>query len=511
MYKLSINLDNVSLRAFLYLLDQKNARRELSNTTICDYILSSPYSDMFMSRYKDPQSFRSGYAGNLSLIFDSDESQTGSKNKFTKTLDKNLKKAIADLKTSKINISDTACIIENIPDEQTYRILSVFFCLKPINAFINRKIDLSNAEGTWLPLLANKMNKSVSDFPADASQITGRGDEGRKSTLNRYTIYHYGNNWFDIIKPSYFNFCNLRYKVFLHNLLIEQDNLYFCIITCKRYDFDYNEVFEQGITFTDDSPAINSSWLDLQFNFNDMLIIRKSDLQKLLLDTVELPQSYQYMFTVSDKSILCSDGSIIDLTPYLVNDYTLLQQSANMNPNITFNEQLETELQQRVRNNLSSLINPIKQIRKYAINGEESNTIMKFIDKSIHGDFIINDYIRDKADKIILADKKTCLILYNGTKYPDLVCIFLEDAEKVERKGKRSISEYTDYVWHNSRKFEHLFFQVEAEFNMKSFKDHDTSKEKVLQSKYIFCENKTADTYISSFEVEIPVISIKDL
>src|SRR5574344_1677855 len=143
MYKLSINLDNVSLRAFLYLLDQKNTRRELSNTTICDYILSSPYSDMFMSRYKDPQSFRSGYAGNLSLIFDSDESQTGSKNKFTKTLDKDLKKAIADLKTSKINISDTACIIENIPDEQTYRILSVFFCLKPINAFINRKIDLS--------------------------------------------------------------------------------------------------------------------------------------------------------------------------------------------------------------------------------------------------------------------------------------------------------------------------------------------------------------------------------
>jgi hypothetical protein len=49
--------------------------------------------------------------------------------------------------------------------------------------------------------------------------------------------------------------------------------------------------------------------------------------------------------------------------------------------------------------------------------------------------------IRDTNNKIVWGDEKVCIILYNGTKYPDLVCIFLEDAEKVERKGPRSFSD----------------------------------------------------------------------
>ncbi len=123
---------------------------------------------------------------------------------------------------------------------------------------------------------------------------------------------------------------------------------------------------------------------------------------------------------------------------------------------------------------------------------------------------ITQDYIRDKNDTITFIEEKTCLILYNGTKYPDLVCIFLEDAEKIKKKGNRTISEYITYIWENNRRFEHKEFQVEAEYNVTSFKDHEQRKEKVLQSKSIFCENANSSLYDTSFGVQIPVISIKD-
>lgn len=55
---------------------------------------------------------------------------------------------------------------------------------------------------------------------------------------------------------------------------------------------------------------------------------------------------------------------------------------------------------------------------------------------------ITQDYIRDKNDTITFIEEKPWLILYNGIKYPDFVCIFLEDAEKIEKQGNRTISEY---------------------------------------------------------------------
>lgn len=126
------------------------------------------------------------------------------------------------------------------------------------------------------------------------------------------------------------------------------------------------------------------------------------------------------------------------------------------------------------------------------------------------GTFKIKDYERGKDDKVQYPEEKTCLILYNGTKYPDLVCIFLEDAEKIEKRGNLTISEYITYIWENNRRFEHKEFQVEAEYNVTSFRDHEQSKEKVLQSKYIFCENANSEFYDTKFDVQIPIISIKD-
>lgn len=168
-------------------------------------------------------------------------------------------------------------------------------------------------------------------------------------------------------------------------------------------------------------------------------------------------------------------------------------------------------MQDRVAQGLNSHKGLEKRLRRLAINGEESHTVMKFIDKSFNGQIRIRDYVRDGQKKILWKEEKTCIILYNGTKYPDLVCVFLEDVEKMERKGKRSFSEFSQYIWGNYKRFRHLFFEVEAEYNLTSFKRHDKDRHGVLQSKYIFCESKNRDSYLSRFDIEIPAIGIKEI
>lgn len=509
MYSIIVKKDNVAIRPFLFLLDTRNRKKEFSNTTVCDYIIEN-YPELTKD-YKSEQSFRSGYAGNFSLLFDSDESQEGRLNKNTKLIPKVLKDTFKQLTSVCVNIDSQGYFhITNIPDEKCFQILCVFFCLKPINATINKVIDLQNPENTWIPIIAKKLSCPVENFPPNQNQITGRGDNGRTSTLNRYTIYNRGNNWFDVIKPNYYNFESLRYKVFFHNLMIEQDNLYFCIFKTKNYDFSYEIVFQKGINEENGEIKTNNEWIRNRINFTDVLIIKKSILRDLLLENLDIPSSFQYIFTVIGNSLLFSDGTLIDLSPYLITDYSVLENSKNLNPNITVAE-IEKEYLSSIKEKLKSKINAKNQIRRFSINGEESNTIRKFLALCFDGSFKIKDYERNKQDDTItFTEEKTCLILYNGTKYPDLVCIFLEDAEKIERKGNRTISEYIDYIWENNRRFEHLEFQVEAEYNVTSFRDHEQSKDKVLQSKYIFCENADSEFYKTKFDVLIPVVSIKD-
>lgn len=513
MYELFVKKDNVSLRPFLYLQDKRNKGKEFSNTTVCNYFWDN-YKDFFAFEYKDRKSFQSGYAGNFSLIFDSSESQEGKTNKFTKDIPYELKRIIPNLYNLRIDVKGVYCHISNIPDETTYQLLSVFFCLKRINAKINDIIDIKDKklENPWKTLLAKKLKCSVSDFPANKLQQTGRGDIGRKSTINRYTIYNMGNNWFDVLKPNYYNFKNLRYKIFLHNLMIEQNNVYFCIVKNKTYDFDYRDIFSKAIEFNENEPIINFEWLNNQIEFNDILLVRKNDLRDLVLNNLEVPTSYQYTFErIEGNTLFFSDGHELDLTSILVTDYQTLIDSQSINPNITFNKELEESLCLQAKENMKQTVLPIKHIEKRIKHGEESNTIKKFLDLSHDGLLKVADYVRSQKDgTIIQKSMKTCLIIYNGTKYPDLICIFLEDAEKVEKKGKRSYTEYGNYIADNIERFKHLIFEVEAEFNLTSFSDHDISKNKVLQSKYIFCENAVTDFYESKFNVKIPVISIKD-
>ncbi len=508
--RLRIKIDNVSLRAFLYLFDQNNLKKELSNTTICDYVIDT-FGSVFTARYKDLKSFRSGYAGNLSLIFDSGESQFGNLNKFTKVLEPILAAHIKSLKTAQVYFDGDYCIIDNIPNIPAFRILCVFFNIKPINALINRKVNLPVPAKGWLRLILDKFQKDVSDFLPHPALETGRGTIGTKAILNRYTIYNLGQNWFDVVKPNYYNFQNLRYKIFLHSLMIEQSNLYYCFLISDNYDLDYNSIFEEGIIMKNDEPNINPTFLNKLITFDDVLIVKKDDIKDFILKNVELPKSFQYMFTIIDNSLVFDDGTIFDISQFIVNDYSALLKTKSINPNITFDTNTERDLQQKVIQGLSSTKDIEKRLKRLAVNGEESHTVMKFIDKSYKGQIKIHDYIRDDENNIIIRDLKTCIILYNGTKYPDLVCIFLEDAEKIEKKGARSFSEYSQYIWENYKRFKHFFFEVEAEFNLTSFKSHDKDLKTVLQSRYIFCESKNNDFYKSKFGINIPAIGIKDI
>lgn len=508
--KLKIKKENVSLRAFLYLLDQGNHSKELSNTTICDYIIDA-FGETFTSRYKDLKSFRSGYAGNLSLIFDSGESQSGGLNRFTKVLEPLLAAHLKALKTAQVYFDGDYCVIQNIPDKSTLSLLSVFFNLKPINAHINRRVNLPNPEEGWLGMLLNKFDRRREDFLPSPALETGRGAMGIKAIINRYTIYNLGQNWFDVIKPNYYNYHNLRYKIHLRSLLIEQSNLYYCIVKSKNFDFDYNHIFERGISIKEDEPHIKPDFLKDLLVLDEVILIRKDDVRDFILDFVELPKSFQYMFTLIGNSLVFDDGTIFDISPFMIDDYSHLLASRSINPNITYDRKREKELQDRVAQGLNSHKGLEKRLRRLAINGEESHTVMKFIDKSFNGQIRIRDYVRDGQKKILWKEEKTCIILYNGTKYPDLVCVFLEDVEKMERKGKRSFSEFSQYIWGNYKRFRHLFFEVEAEYNLTSFKRHDKDRHGVLQSKYIFCESKNRDSYLSRFDIEIPAIGIKEI
>lgn len=511
MFSLKIKLNNVSLRAFLYLLDQKNLKRELSNTTVCDYILQSyPF---FMKGYKDTASFRSGYAGNFSLLFDASCPQDGKMNKLTKTLEKALERAMKRLSSARVSFSESEnglpshCTISGIPDEETLKTLCVFFVLKPINATL--RLKAVDEKSGWIPLLKKRLSITEPFLPNSAVS-SGRGQTGTSAILSRYTIFNFGGNWFDVLKPSYFNFENLRYKLFLHSLMIEQPNLYYVIVKADRYDFSVERVFAEGITMKGEEPVLNTQWISESFSFNDVLVVKKDDFKKLIISQVSLPESLQYQFTVVGNTLVFSDGAMIDLTSVLVTKKEILEKSASINPNITFDLKEESLIREQ-HTKQKDAPKADSMMRRLAINGEESNTIMKFIEKSFLGKLLINDYKRSENGLIVTGERKTCLILYNGTKFPDLVCIFAEDAERTESRGGRTLPEYASYIWREYDKFKHKMFMVEAEFNLSSFKSHDISADYVMQSRYIFCENRTSECYVSKFGIHIPAVSIKDL
>ena len=509
LYSLKVKQNNVSLRAFLYLLDQRNRKKELSNTTVCDYILSS-FPDL-AKEYKDSASFRSGYAGNFSLLFDAATMQDGKMNKLTKTLEPILQSAMKKLISAKISFSKgktagtSYCVIDNIPDEETLHTLCVFFTLKPINATLRLKV--SDKENGWLSLLKKRL-AITGELSANPAVSSGRGQAGTIAILSRYTIFNLGGNWFDVLKPSYYNFKNLRYKLFLHSLMIEQPNLYYVIPKANRYDFSTDAIFSEGIEMKQNEPVLKANWINENFALTDVLIVKKDTFRALITSQVSLPESLQYQFTIVGNTLVFADGAMIDLTEHLVTDKSVLEKSASLNPNISFDLNQETLIR---RHNDFTKQPASAAVRRLAINGEESNTIMKFIEKSFFGKLKINDYRRGENGLIVTGDKKTCLILYNGTKFPDLVCIFLEDAERTEKRGGRSLSEYASYIWREYDKFKHKMFMVEAEFNLSSFKSHDISAEYVMQSRYIFCENRTSEYYVSKFGVHIPAVSIKDI
>ena len=508
MLNLKIPIDNVSLRAFLYLIDLRNLKKELSNTTICDYILET-FQNEFTARYKDMKSFRSGYAGNLALIFDSDEPLSGNLNKFSKALDPLLKRTIQNLKTVRIRFEGEFCLISQIPSEEDFRLLAVFFNLKPINALINRKVNLNQPEKGWLARVCRKFGLVLEDLPPHPAVETGRGQAGSTAILNRYTIYNRGNVWFDVLKPNYYNFKNLRYRLYLRSLLIEQDNLFYCIVKNRAFDFDYKTLFEKGITVEEEVPLLKKGAVNDLLELEDVILISKEKLRPLILDNLDPPRNYQYMFTLLDNFLVFQDGTMIDISGIEVKEASEFLSQANFNPNITYDSVREEVIR---KSNVSEVKRDVDfKLRRISRSGEESHTVMKFIEKSSKGLLKVRDYIRNSQGFIEYREEKTCLIVFNGTRYPDFLCVFLEDAEKVEKRGCRSLYEYSAFILENSSRFRHLMFEVEAEYNQSSFRSHDTSTQSLLKCRYIFCENKTSDLYQSRFGVSIPVVGIREI
>jgi hypothetical protein len=338
---------------------------------------------------------------------------------------------------------------------------------------------------------------------------TGRGQTGSAAILNRYTIYNRGQVWFDVLKPNYYNFRNLRYKLYLRSLLIEQDNLFYCSLKNRSFDVDFKALYESAIDVEDDTPVLNNKALNNLLELEDIILIDKEKLRPLILEHVETPRNYQYMFTLLDRFLVFQDGSMIDISGIEVKNPEEFLEKANFNPNLSYDTKAEGE----VKKNLTSEIKRDVdfKLRRISRSGEESHTVMKFIEKSNKGLLRIKDYRRDGEGFIEYGEEKTCLIVFNGTRYPDFLCVFLEDAEKVEKRGKRSFFEYASLILEEGSRFKHLFFEVEAEYNQSSFKSHDTSAESLLKCKYIFCENKSSDLYQSRFKVSIPVIGIRDI
>ncbi len=250
---------------------------------------------------------------------------------------------------------------------------------------------------------------------------------------------------------------------------------------------------------------------EVDYSLNNIIIINKEILKKRIFDIIEIPRNYQYMFTMIENAMVFPNGETIDLSELRITNQKEILNVASLNPNINIDEKLEEKIKKSISKQLDPREKAKSKMDALAVKGEESNTIMKFIERSLEGKLKFKDYTRKKDNNIEWGDVKTCLIIRSGTAYPDLLCIFKEDAESIQKQGENSISEFCEFIINNYYRFKHLIFAVEAEFNLTSFKSHDVSLNKVLQSKYIFCEYTNDSFYNSKYNVEIPVICIKDL
>jgi len=500
LFSLRIALNNVSLRAFLFLLDQKNRKTELSNTTICDYILEN-YKDWFSSQYKDFRSFRSGYAGNLSLIFDSAMSQEGRSNRFQKKKEELLDQVFRDEVILLVRFEDNYCFISRIQKETSFQILSIFFNLKQINAAINRSINLKNPRSGWgRPLINNQI--AGEDFFTPMSQLnTGRGDKGRKAILNRYTVYNYSGIWMDILKPGYYDFQDVRYKILLKSLQVEQENYFFAIPLIQGFPDNLNDFFKRYIRFKEDQPLPDHPLLEHDTSVSRTLLIHGKELMEKVKTLQARKYDFQYYFKIKQNRMIFEEGFFIDLDDFTMPDAGLLNREASLNPNLTFSEDLFSRNASLLSKKADLHASMHNRMDKVFSGGEESETVRKFLEASLEGRLKI-EYEEGQV--------KTGIILYNGTRYPDMICVFLEDLPAVLQKG--GVRNAAVKIRQQYMRYQHLFWEAEVEYDSVSFASHDKSAEMVKRSRFIFCEKSdSSGYYISHYGIKVPVVTLGDL
>jgi hypothetical protein len=317
--------------------------------------------------------------------------------------------------------------------------------------------------------------------PLNTTQ-TGRGDKGRRAILNRKTIHNYGGIWFDALPPAYYDCEYLQHKVLLRSLLVEQSNYLIAIPVLSRYALSIDQAFEALITISDDIPSYNSANIYFDTEPLQVVLIKKDEFREVVLESMPVPKSYQYSFRLDNSRLLFSGGFSIDLDQFSPVDDNEIRVLSSISPNITVSESLEREIKQGVTTKIRhhSIAARVGRIGR---SGQESETVSRFNLIAHAGKLKLQDYSRGANSVIIPGQLKTCLVVRTGTEYPDLLCIFLEDAVRVKPRGGLSLSEYVEYICANIDRFRKLMFGVEVEYNLSSFKSHDTSMQSALPRK----------------------------
>ena len=120
------------------------------NIIVCGPAIGKTYLAMHDERFVDVDGMKADYKYNLYGL-PIEEKEKGKLNKNTKLIPKILKNTFKKLTNVGINVDSKGFFhITNIPDEESFKVLCVFFCLKPINATINKVMNLQNPENTWM-------------------------------------------------------------------------------------------------------------------------------------------------------------------------------------------------------------------------------------------------------------------------------------------------------------------------------------------------------------------------
>ena len=154
---------------------------------------------------------------------------------------------------------------------------------------------------------------------------------------------------------------------------------------------------------------------------------------------------------------------------------------------------------------------------------DKINIIRKYNEASYEANVIsyIENLSLAKALKIKQEQtEKTILVVRVDTAYPDLLCIYLDDLTKEERRNKSVKSlDLLDLflirhnVIQNIDQYKDRLFEIEAEYDAFEFSHHESPKDDISRTRFIaaWITHYPKDIYITKEKIRIPIINIEKL